>query len=68
MSPSKVVEELRVETSRVPQHGCHLKPTMSREEARVFSELKQDRSRVILASEEGMAMVILDKQDYINKG
>ena len=32
-----------------------------------LTELKQDQSRVVLTADKGVAMVIMDKQDYTNK-
>ena len=36
-------------------------------QCRALTELKQDNSRVVLTVDKGVAMVIMDKQDYINK-
>ena len=30
-------------------------------------ELKRDRDRIVLTADKGVAMVVMDKQDYINK-
>ena len=43
------------------------KPNIPKAEARAFKELRQDLSRVILTAYKGVAMVVLDKQDYTNK-
>ena len=40
---------------------------ISIEEAKVFSELRKDKSRVILTVEKGVAMVVMDKHDYISR-
>ena len=37
------------------------------EEHRALTELKQDTSRMVLTADKGVAMVIMDKQDYTNK-
>ena len=37
------------------------------EEARALKELRKDWSRVIPTAEKGMIMMLLNKQDYINK-
>ena len=37
------------------------------EECRALTELKQDTSRVVLTVDKGLAMVIMDQQDYNNK-
>ena len=33
----------------------------------VIKELKSDQSRIILTAEKGVAMVVMDRQDYIAK-
>ena len=33
-----------------------------------FRELKRDRDCIVLTADKGVAMVIMDRQDYINKG
>ena len=43
-----------------------LKPNISREEAWALTDLKQDKSRFLLTAYKGMAMVMLDEQDYNN--
>ena len=30
-------------------------------------ELKRDRNRIVLTADKGVAMVMMDRQDYINK-
>ena len=34
---------------------------------KALTELKQDKSRVVLTADKGVAMVIMDQKDYINK-
>ena len=36
-------------------------------QCRALTQLKQDTSRVVLTADKGMAMVIMDQQDYNNK-
>ena len=56
-----------METSRVLKCNCHLKPSVIREKARALKEHKWDKSRVILTANNGVAMVVLVKEDFINK-
>ena len=42
---------------------CNLNPTQHR----APTQLKQDNSRVVLTADKGVAMVIMDKEDYTNK-
>ena len=37
------------------------------EEGMALTQLKQDTSRMVLTVDNGVAMVIMDKQDYTNK-
>ena len=34
---------------------------------KALTELKQDNSKVVLTVDKGVAMVIMDQQDYLNK-
>ena len=63
-------DELRSDVNRIlkqlqQQHNkqCNLNPS----QCRALTELKQDNSRVVLTADKGVAMVIMDKQGYINK-
>ena len=37
------------------------------EKARVLKEIKNDRSQVLFTADKRLAMVVLEKQDYISK-
>ena len=37
------------------------------QECRALTELKQDTSRMVLTADKGVAMVIMDQQDFTNK-
>ena len=43
--------------------NCNLNPSQHR----ALTELKKDNYRVVLTVDKGVAMVIMDQQDYINK-
>ena len=43
------------------------KPNLTSEERRGLAQLKKDKDRVVLIADKGVAMVVMDKQDYINK-
>ena len=43
------------------------KPNLTWQENIGLVELKKDKDRIILTADKGVAMVILDKEDYINK-
>ena len=42
---------------------CNLNPS----QCRALTELKKDNTRVVLTANKGVAMVIMDQEDYINK-
>ena len=45
----------------------HPKPNLNKQERIGLSQLKKDQDRVILTADKGVALVVLDKEDYINK-
>ena len=40
---------------------------VSKEELKALKELKLDNSRLILTADKGVALVVIDKQEYIKK-
>ena len=40
---------------------------ITKEEAQALSELRKDQSRVPLKADKGVALVVLDRNEYINK-
>ena len=68
--PNQEAEEFRSDVNRLlkqqqqqpPQH-CNLTPA----QCRALTQLKQDNNRVILTADKGVAMVVMDLQDYNNK-
>ena len=43
------------------------KPNFTKEERRGLTQLKKEKDRVVLIVDKGVAMVVMDKQEYINK-
>ena len=43
------------------------KPNLTRQENIGLAELKKDKDRIILTADKGVVMVIMHKEDYINK-
>ena len=43
------------------------RPNLTHQEARAIKELKSDKTRIILMTDMGVAMVVMDGQDYITK-
>ena len=64
--PTREVEDFRSDTSRIfKKKGMHIKPNLTT--FKVLAQLREDTSRVALTVDKGVAMVIMDKPDYINK-
>ena len=61
------MEELRVNINRILRSSQPPKPNLNKAEAQALRELKRDRDRLVLTADKGVAMVIMDRQDYINK-
>ena len=40
---------------------------LARQQAHAIRELKGDKDRLVLTADKGVAMVVMDRQDYINK-
>ena len=68
--PTQEADELRSDVNRIlkqlqQQHNkqCNLNPSQHR----ALTEFKMDNTRVVHTVDKGVAMVIMDKEDYINK-
>ena len=63
-------DELQVEvkkTLKKAQNQLRTTSNITNEEFRALKELKEDKSRMILTTDKGFALVIMDKKDYIQK-
>ena len=58
-------EELREDINRVLRR-FHPKPNLNKAE-QVIRELKRDKSRIILTADKGVTIVVMVRQDYIDK-
>ena len=68
--PSNEAEELRSDVSHLltQQHNQHNNHSnLNPIQCKALTELKQDTSRVVLTADKGVAMVMMDKQDYNKK-
>ena len=72
--PTQEAEEFRSDVNRLlkqqqqqqqQQHNKHCNLTPA--QCRALTQLKQDNNRVVLTADKGVAMVIMDQQDYNNK-
>ena len=60
-------EELRADINRVLRYSHPPKPNLTKAQNSALRELKRDRDCRVLTADKGVAMVIMDRQDYINK-
>ena len=60
-------EELRANINRVLRSSHPPKPNLTKNQMSALRELKKDRDRIVLTADKGVAMVVMDRQDYINK-
>ena len=44
-----------------------VKSNLTLEEIRAVKELKQDHSQVVLTADKGVAMIVMDREDYTDK-
>ena len=59
--------ELRANINTLLRKGKAPKPNLNKQERIALSQLKKDQDSIILTVDKGVAMVVLDKEDYINK-
>ena len=59
--------ELRGDINGLLRKGKAPKPNLNKQERIALAQLKKDHDRVILIVDRGVALVVLDKEDYINK-
>ena len=60
-------EELRSDIYRVLRKTHHLKPNIKRKELEALRQLKEDKSCMVLTADKGVALVVIDRTDYIRK-
>ena len=61
------VEEFRVQVKLAIQKIKHPRPNLTRGKRKAIAELKRDESRMILTADKGVALVVLNTEDYIKK-
>ena len=68
---SKLKEEdamdLRLDINSLLRKAQAPKPNLTKKERIGLAQLKKDKDRVILTADKGVAMVVMDKQEYVNK-
>ena len=60
-------EELRADINRVLRSSQPLKPNLTKAELQAFSQPKEDRTRIVLTADKGVAIVVMDRKEYIDK-
>ena len=59
--------ELRADINSLLRKGKAPKPNLTKQERIGLTQLKKDQDRVILTADKGVALVVMDKEDYISK-
>ena len=59
--------ELRADVNALLRRAKAPKPNITREERKGLAQLKKDKDKVVLTADKGVAMVVMDRQDYIQK-
>ena len=59
--------ELRADINVLLRKAKVPKPNITRQESIALSQLRRDKDRVILTSDKGVTMAVMDREDYINK-
>ena len=60
-------EELRADINRVLRSSHPPKCNLTKAQNSALRELKRNRDCIVLTADNGVAMVTMDRQDYINK-
>ena len=60
-------DELRVEVKAILKKTQPPRHNLTKEEQKAIGELKRDNTRVILTADSGVSLVVMDKEQYINK-
>ena len=61
------MEELRSDVYRVLRQHHQLKPNLKKEEIKAMKQLKADKDCMVLTTDKGVALVIMDRSDYNKK-
>ena len=66
LKPSEA-DEFRADIARVLKQAMPSKSNISKEEWRVIKELRANKECLILTADKGVALVVIDKKEYIQK-
>ena len=60
-------EELRGEVKAILKKAHPPKPNITREEQKAMEILRKDNTRTVLTADKGVALLVLDQEDYVKK-
>ena len=60
-------DELRGKVKTILKKAQPLRQKITKEEQKAIGELKRDNNRLILTADKGVALVVMDKEDYVQK-
>ena len=60
-------EELKGEKKSLLKKKHNTKPNIPREEYQVLKQIKNDKTRMVLTADKGVSMVVVDREEYIQK-
>ena len=62
-----VADELRGRVKTILKKARTPKQNITKEECKAIGELKRDNSRLVLTADKGVTLVVMDKEDYVQK-
>ena len=62
-----VADELRGRVKTILKKAGTPRQNITKDEHKALGELKKDNSRLILTADKGVALVVMDKEDYVQK-
>ena len=60
-------EELRADILRALRHSHPPRPNLRKEEWKALKQLNIDKDHMVLTADKGVALVVMDRQEYIKK-
>ena len=66
-SKEQEVQELRADVNSLLRRVHTPKPNLTKQERRGLAQLKKDKGRLVLRTDKGVALVVIDKEDYNHK-
>ena len=64
---TNAAEELRSEVYRALRYSRLPKPNLKKEEMKALKQLRLERNQMVLTADKGVAMVVMNRHDYIKK-